>query len=139
MKEVEPEREMVRRALPIGSAAVVLAFAVGTAVGGIDAGFSASLGALVVVGNFAANGYSLAWASGVSPNFVGVVAALGFVVRMAVFFGVLLALRLTEFFSPPAFVLAAAPTLIVLLGFEAKLMMGPMGREIRIPEHQVSR
>jgi len=58
---------------------------------------------------------------------------------MAVFFGVLLALRLTDFFSPAAFVLAAAPTLIMLLGFEAKLIMGPMGREIRIREQQVSR
>lgn len=138
MKEVQPEREMIRRALPIGAAAVILAFAAGTAFRGVDAGLSAALGAIVVFANFAANGYSLAWAAGVSPSFVGVAAAVGFVVRMAIFFGFLLALRATAFFSPAAFVLAAIPTMVVLLGFETKLIMGPMGREIRIPKQQVS-
>ena len=138
MQKVEPEREMVRRALPIGAAAVILSFVAGAIFGGFDVGLSAALGAMIVCANFAANGYSLAWAAGVSPSFVGVVAAVGFIVRMAVFFGCLLALRTADFFSAAAFVLAAAPTMIVLLGFEAKLIIGPMGREIRIPEHQVS-
>ncbi len=127
---------MVRRALPLISAAVVLAFAIGALVGGIPIGVSAAAGALVVVANFAVNGYSLAWAAGVSPTFLAGVAAFGFVIRMAVIVAIMFLLNQLSWFSPVAFLAGVVPTMIVLLGFEAKLVMGPMGRAITIPEEQ---
>lgn len=134
MQSVEPEREIVRRALPLGVAALAVASLAGLLISGSATAASAAIGASVVLANFAVNGYTLAWAAKVSPGFLGVVAAVGFVLRMAVIFGALLLLRSFSFFSTTAFVLAAVPLMLLLLGFETKLAFGPMGRRIDIPD-----
>lgn len=127
---------MVKRALPLGAAATVLAAAIAWFSGGRDVALSAAIGGIVVLANSTANGYSLSWAARTSPIFLALVAGLGFFVRMAVIFGVMALLSETGFFSPEAFILSAVPIMVLLLVFEAKLVMGPMGRHIQIPEEQ---
>lgn len=134
MRTHDPEREMVKRALPLGTAATVLAAAIAWFSGGRDVALSAAIGGIVVLANFVVNGYSLSWAARTSPTFLALVAGLGFFVRMAVVFGVMALLSQTDFYSPVAFILSAVPIMVLLLGFEAKLVMGPIGRHIQIPE-----
>src|SRR5688500_17391530 len=101
-----PEREMVRRALLPGAAAIVLAGAGGYAAGGSGVAASAAIGIAIVVANFAAHGMSLAWASTVSVTAVQVVALGGFAVRMGVIVGLLFLLDSLSWFSALAFGLA---------------------------------
>ena len=136
MRTHDPEREMVKRALPLGVAATVLAAAVAWFSGGSEAALSAAIGGIVVLASSVANGYSLSWAARTSPTFLALVAGLSFFVRMAVIFGILALLSRTGFFSPVAFILSAAPIMVLLLSFEAKLVMGPLGRHIQVPEEQ---
>ena len=60
---IDPERELVHRALPFGAPAMVAAAAVGLILSGPAAAVSAAIGIAVVVVNFVAQGYSLAWAA----------------------------------------------------------------------------
>lgn len=125
---------MVRRALLPGVAAGAVAFIVGYLVGGADVAISATLGIAVVVGNFAANGLSLAWASTVSVTAVQVVALAGFVVRLGVIVGLMVALSSTAWFSPVAFGLTVMPATLVLLVFEAMLVVRHrIGTDLDIP------
>ncbi|MEX2276102.1 MAG: ATP synthase subunit I [Actinomycetota bacterium] len=128
-----PEREMVRRALMPGGIAVPAAAAIGWLLGGPDAGVSAAIGILLVLANFAAHGLSLAWASTVSVTAVHAVALGGFVVRLAVIVGVLFALNTLAWFSPLAFGLALVPATLLLLGYEARLMLRGVGAALQIP------
>jgi hypothetical protein len=128
-----PEREMVRRAL--GPAAVAFACAVvaGWLLGGPGAAASAGIGIVVVVANFAANGLSLAWASGISVTAVQIVAFVGFIVRLGVVVAVMFALNALAWFSPVAFGLAVVPATLLLLGYEARLAIRGLGGELQIP------
>ena len=132
MQKVEPEREMVRRALPFLAPSVLVAFLVAALFGDVLTGVSAAIGGLVVVANFVANGYSLAWAARTSPAYLAAVAGFGFFVRLAVIFGVELALSGLDFFSPTAFALTVVPLTLVLLALELKMVAGPLGRRIDI-------
>lgn len=124
---------MVRRALMPGGIAVPAAAAIGWLLGGPDAGVSAAIGILLVLANFAAHGLSLAWASTVSVTAVHAVALGGFVVRLAVIVGVLFALNTLAWFSPLAFGLALVPATLLLLGYEARLMLRGVGAALQIP------
>ncbi len=139
MRIKEPEREMVRRALPFLLIGIGIAFASGTAVAGVDAGISAGIGAIVVLVNFAANGYSLSWAARTSATFLGAVAAIGFFLRMSVIFGAVFLLRDLSFFSTRAFILAVVPLTLVLLAYEMKIVAGPMGRELDVADRNLGR
>jgi hypothetical protein len=114
---------MVRRALVPGAAATALAFIAGYFFAGGDVATSAALGVAVVVANFAANGLSLAWASTISVTAVQVVALVGFVVRLGIIAGLMFALDTMAWFSPLAFGLAVMPATLVLLAFEAMLVL----------------
>src|SRR6266545_3449586 len=83
MVTVEPEREMVRKALPFFLPAALLALVVGTALRGWDAGWSAAIGAAVVALNFAAHGLSLARAARFSLVLLASVAVGGVIMRLA--------------------------------------------------------
>ncbi len=124
---------MIRRAVAPGIVAAAVAFAVGTLVAGPGAGASAALGVVIVVANFAAHGWSLAWASRISIALVQGVALGGFVLRMAVVVGLLFALHALAWFSPVAFALAVVPGTIALLVFEARLALGGLGGTLQIP------
>src|ERR687885_461746 len=76
----DPEREMVRRALPLGPPAIALALGIGWMAAGPGVGWSAALGIAVVWLNFIANGLSLARAARISLVTVFAVGLGGFVV-----------------------------------------------------------
>ncbi len=124
---------MVRRALRPGLVAVAVAFVAGLLAGGPGAGVSAALGVLVVLANFAAHGWSLAWASRISVALVQGVALGGFVVRMGVIVGLMFALDTMSWFSPLAFGLAVVPGTLLLLAYEARLVLHGLGGILQIP------
>ncbi len=126
---------MVRRALAPGAAALVAATAVALALGGRGAAASAAIGIGVVLGNFAAHGWSLAKASDVSVTAVQVVALAGFVVRLGVIVALLFALdRLAPWFSPLAFGLTVVPATLSLLAYEVALVLRRrIGAGLQVP------
>ncbi len=124
---------MVRRALPFGPPAVLLAFAIGSVAGGWSVGWSAAIGLAIVVLNFVATGLSLARAARVSLTAYAAVAMGGFVVRLGIIVAIMAVLNRFAFFSPLAFGLAVVPATILLLGFEMKQVAGPLGRELSLP------
>jgi hypothetical protein len=124
---------MIRRALVPGSLAVPVVFAAGAFVSGPAVGASAAIGVVVVLANFAAHGWSLAWASRISITLVQAVALGGFVVRMGVILGLLFALNALPWFSPVAFGAAVVPGTIALLLFETRLALHGLGGQLQIP------
>jgi hypothetical protein len=124
---------MIRRAFAPGAFAVPVAFAIGWLVSGPAAGVSAAIGVVVVLANFAAHGWSLAWASRISIVLVQAVALGGFVVRLGVILGAMFALNTLAWFSPLAFGLAVVPGTLALLVFETRLAMRGLGGQLQIP------
>jgi hypothetical protein len=120
----EPEREMVRKALPLSVPAVVVALLGGGLMGGRFVAVSAAIGVAVVFVNFAAHGLSLAHAARISLTVLFAVGIGGFVVRVGVIFLVMVLLNKLDWFSPVAFAAAAIPCTIVLLVFEMKQLAG---------------
>ena len=126
----EPEREMVRRALPYALPALIVALAAGVLLDSWNAGWSAAIGIAVVVANLVAHGLSLAWAAKISPTMVFAVGMGGFALRLATIFIVLLVLNGQPWFSPVAFVAAVVPATLLLLVFEAKVLSGRMQADV---------
>jgi ATP synthase protein I len=122
----EPERELVRRVLPLAPIAAVIAFALGYAAGGWAAAWSAAIGVAIVTANFVASALSVAWAAGISLTILAGVALGGFVVRLIAIVVALVALNTLAWFSPLAFALALVPSTVVLLVYEAKALSGRM-------------
>lgn len=127
---VEPERELVRRALPFAVPALAIAFVSGTLLGDADAGWSATIGVAVVAANFAAYGISLSWAARISPTMLMAVGLGGFVLRLAVVVAILAALNTLAWFSAVAFLAAVMPATILLLAFEMRLLAGRMQADL---------
>jgi hypothetical protein len=129
---------MVRRALAPGAGAAVVALALGLAAGGPGVAASAGLGVALVVANFAAHGWTLARASGVSLTAVHAAALVGPVVRLGALVGALFALDALPWFSPLAFGLAAVPGSVLLLAYEAWLATRRgVGAVLQIPPDPV--
>lgn len=126
MTRVEPERELVRRALPFVPIAGVVAFGLGALAGGVDVGWSAAIGVGIVAANLVASALSIAWAASISPTLVFAVALGGFFLRMVVLVIALVLLNTLAWFSPTAFALTVVPATIVLLVFEARVFSGRM-------------
>ncbi|MEP6972875.1 MAG: hypothetical protein ABI869_01885 [Actinomycetota bacterium] len=124
MGAAEPEREMVRKALPLSVPAVVLALVAAGLLGGRFSAASAVIGVAVVFVNFAVHGLSLAYAARISLTLLFAVAIGGFVVRLGVIFLIMFLLNQLDWFSPVAFAAAAIPCTIVLLVFEMKQLAG---------------
>jgi ATP synthase protein I len=127
---VEPERELVRRALPFVPVCAVLAFAAGALAGGVGAAWSAAIGVGVVASNFVASALSIAWAARIAPTLIFAVALGGFFIRMVVIVIALVALNGLSWFSPTAFALSVVPATIVLLVFEARSLSGRMQADL---------
>lgn len=124
---------MVRRALAAAAASLAPALGAGWLAGGAGAAASAGLAVAVVAANFAVHGLSLAWAAGVSIGAVHAVALGGFVVRMGVILGVLVALDRAAFFSPVVFGLTAMAATVALLAYEARLVAAGLGGGLDLP------
>jgi hypothetical protein len=122
---------MVRRALAAGAAGLLPAAGVGFVAGNSDGAVSAALAVTLVVLNFAAHGLSLSWAAGKSVGAVQAVALGGFVVRLGIILGAMFLLSRTSFFYPLVFGIVVAVSTVVLLVYEARLLMG--FRELDIP------
>jgi ATP synthase protein I len=121
---VEPEREALRRVLPLAPIALIGAFVLGGVIGGRDAAWSASIAVLIVCLNFVAAALSVAWAARISPTILFAVAMGGFVIRLLVYTIALVLLNTLSWFSPLAFALALVPTVVALLVVEAKTLSG---------------
>ncbi len=132
MTVAEPERMLVRRALPLAPPAFVAALLIGALAAGWDVGWSAAIGIAVVGLNFAANGLSLARAARISLTVLYAVAMVGFVVRLGVIVGIMVVLDRFAFFSPLAFGLAVIPATLLLLAFEMRLLARGVGAELQI-------
>lgn len=126
MAKVEPERELIRKIAPFAPPAVVLAFVVGTAMSGVDAGWSAAIGVVVVSVYFVTHALSIAWAAAISPVLLYAVGLVGFIIRLALLAVIIAALSQTAWFSVVAFIAAVVPSTILLLGAEMKLLSGRM-------------
>jgi hypothetical protein len=130
---VRPERVMVRRGLVAGTVVAPLAVGAGYLAGGPDGALSGLIAVAVVVANFAAHGFSLAWAAGVSIAAVHAVALGGFVLRMGAIVGLLFALDSTTFFSPVIFGITVAVGTLGLLAYEARLIGRGLGGQLDLP------
>jgi hypothetical protein len=127
---VEPERELVRRLLPLAVPAVALAAASAAFLGGAGAAVSAAIAIGVVAANLVLHAASLAWASRISAAAVMVVGLGGYLVRIAAFTAGLLLLDRFAWFSAPAFVAAFVPATVALLVIEMKLLGGRMQADL---------
>jgi hypothetical protein len=127
---VEPELELIRRILPFGFPAALVALLAGAALGGWNAGFSAAIGVVIVVANLLVHGWSLSRAARISLTVLYAVGLGGFILRLAAFAGIMLALSRVEFFSPLAFVLAVIPATGLLFAFELRQLRGRMQVEL---------
>jgi hypothetical protein len=130
---MKPEIQMIRRAVVPATLAIICSAALAWLLAGAGAGASAAIGIAIVFANFAAHGWSLAWASGVSIPMVQAVALVGLVLRMAVIVGLLFLLRIFGWFSVTAFALTVAPATMALLAFEARLAIRGVGAVLQIP------
>ena len=121
-----PESELIRRIAPFAIPVAIIAFAIGTLVGGTDAGWSAAIAIAVVTLNFVAHGWSLALAAQISPTALYAVGLGGFVIRLGVIVAVIALLQQTDWFSIAAFIAALVPSTIALLMVEMKMLSGRM-------------
>jgi hypothetical protein len=128
-----PELSMVRKATVPAVVALVVAVVVGWVVGGSGAAASAGIAIALVYLNFAAHGWSLAWASTVSVGTVMGVALGGFALRLGVVVAALFALNTIAWFSQVAFAVAVAPATVLLLAYEAQLVSRGVGAALQIP------
>jgi hypothetical protein len=126
VRKAEPERELIRRVTPFLFPAVGVAFALGAAMGGSNAGWSTAIGVAVVAANFVGAGLSFGWAATISPTALAAVGVVGFFVRMTTILVLMIALNRLDWFSPIAFAAAVVPATAVLLMFEMKILSGRM-------------
>jgi hypothetical protein len=127
---VEPERELVRRLLPLALPALAVAVGAGAAFGGAGAAVSAGLGIVAVAANLVTHARSAAWASRISATAVVVVELGGYVLRIATFTASLFLLDRLAWFSAAAFVAAFVPATAALLVLEMKLLGGRMQADL---------
>jgi hypothetical protein len=126
----EPERELIRRVLPIAIAAVPVVLLGGALLGGWEIGLSAAIGVVVVLANFVAHGLSLSWAAKISLTVLYAVGLGGSVVRIGTIVVFMLALNKLTWFSQVAFASAVIPGTIALLVFEMKQLSGSMQADL---------
>ena len=124
MTKTEPERDLVRRILPLFPVALVVSYVVGWLAGGVGGGWSAAIGVFVVGANFAAAALAIAWAAGISAVMIYAVALGGFLFRLIVITVALVALNTLAWFSPLAFALTVVPATAALLVLEMRLTSG---------------
>jgi hypothetical protein len=127
---VEPERELLRRILPLSVPALALAVIVGLLVDGPGSAASAGIAIVALVGNLVTIALTLGWASRISPAAVMLAGVGGFVLRIATFAIALLLLDRLAWFSPVAFVAAFVPATLALLVVEMKLLGGRMQADL---------
>ena len=127
---VEPERELLRRLLPLTLPALAVALIAGLLLDGPGSAISAGIAVAALEVNLVTIAVSLGWAARISPAAVMLVGVGGFVLRIATFALALLLLDRLAWFSPVAFVAAFVPATLALLVFEMKLLGGRMQADL---------
>jgi len=127
---VEPERELLRRLLPLTVPALAVAVIAGLLLDGPGSAVSAGIAIVALVVNLVTIAVTLAWAARISPAAVMLAGVGGFVLRIATFAIALLFLDQLAWFSPVAFVAAFVPATLALLVFEMKLLGGRMQADL---------
>ena len=127
---IEPERELARRLLPFSVPALVVASALGAALGGAGAAASAAIAILAVAVNLVTYAASTAWAARISASAVMLVGVGGYVLRIGTFALALTLLDGLAWFSPVAFVSAFVPATLALLVVELRLLGGRMQADL---------
>jgi hypothetical protein len=127
---VEPERELLRRLLPLSLPVLAVAVIAGLLLDGPGSAVSAGIAIVALVANLVTIALTLAWAARISPAAVMLVGVGGFVLRIATFAIALLLLDTLDWFSPLAFVAAFVPATLALLVFEMKLLGGRMQADL---------
>jgi hypothetical protein len=138
-RNAEPERAIVRRAIPFGPPAALAALLMGWLVAGWGTGWSAAIGVFVVVANAAANALLLSRAARISLTAYSAAVMGGFVLRLGVIVAIMFALNRLAWFSPLAFGLSVVPATILLLAWEMKLIAGGLGQELHSPDPDLRR
>jgi hypothetical protein len=114
--ETEIALDMVKRVIP---AAPVIVLVAGL-LGGTSGAASAALAVAVVTMNFLLAAVSLSWAARVSPIALMATAFGGFLVRMSLLTGVILAVRHAPWINLPAFAITILATHLGLLFWETR-------------------
>jgi hypothetical protein len=127
---VEPEREAIRRVLPLAPIALIVATVVAGLIGGTAAAWSAAIAVVIVFLNFVAAAVSAAWAARISLTILFAVALGGFVVRLMIYTIALVLLNTLEWFSPLAFALTLVPVTVGLLVIEARALSGRLQADL---------
>lgn len=127
---VEPERELLRRLLPLTAPALAVAAIAGLLLDGPGSAVSAGIAIVALAVNLVTIAVTLAWAARISPAAVMLVGVGGFVLRIATFALALLLLDQLAWFSPVAFVAAFVPATLALLVLEMKLLGGRMQADL---------
>jgi hypothetical protein len=127
---VEPEREAIRRVLPLAPIALIVATVVAGLIGGTAAAWSAAIAVVIVFLNFVAAAVSVAWAARISLTILFAVALGGFVVRLMIYTIALVLLNTLEWFSPLAFALTLVPVTVGLLVIEARALSGRLQADL---------
>ena len=114
--EGEVARDLARRVLIVAPLAVV----VGAIVAGVDGAVSAAIGLALVAANFVVAARVVSWTARRSPGAVMGVVMAGYLVRMAVLFGIALALGELAFINLPVLVITVAVVHLALLAWETR-------------------
>jgi hypothetical protein len=114
--EREVARDLARRVLIVAPLAVV----VGVIVAGVDGAISAAIGLALVAANFLVAARVVSWTARRSPGAVMGVVMAGYLVRMAVLFGIALALGQLAFINLPVLVITVAVVHLALLAWETR-------------------
>ena len=114
--ETQLATDMVKRAVPVAPAIVIVA----AILGGANGAWSALLAVAVVAANFGLAALSLSWAARTSPTLLMATALGGFLVRMALLTAVILAVRHTSWINLSAFAITILATHLGLLFWETK-------------------
>lgn len=130
MAGAEPERAVIRRALPFAPLAAGLAFGSAALLSDLDAAWSAAIAVGVVFANFIAHGWSLAWAARISPVVLYAVALGGFIVRLGAIVAIIFGLERLPWFSIEWFLAALVPTTLALLAIEMKVLSGRLQADL---------
>jgi hypothetical protein len=131
-RNADPERAIVRRVVPFGPPAAIVAFLVGGLVADWGTGSSAAIGVGLVVLNAVASALLLSRAARISLTAYSAAVMGGFVARLAAIVGIMFALNTLSWFSPLAFGLAVVPATILLLAYEMKLVATGLTQELQI-------
>ena len=114
--ETELVRDMLKRAVPLAPAVVLVA----AIFGGTSGAWSALLAIAVVAANFLLSAVSLSWAARISPATLMATAFGGFAVRMGLVTVVILAVRHTSWINLSVFAVTILATHLGLLLWETR-------------------